>query len=227
MRTDTAHIAWNSRWSTEDGRADWLAAEPEVVALSETIRAGGEEVRALDLGCGVGRHALHFARVGFEAHAIDMAEAGVEQVRQSAAAMGVTVEASVAPMTQLPFPDGHFDYVLSFNVIYHGDGDIVRAAIAEIRRVLKPGGHFQGTMLSKRNVNYGVGEEVAPNTFVRENPPAEAGEEGVKSDKDHPHFYCNANELTELFEGFELYRLEDRQQKPGGWHWHFTAERLG
>ena len=217
MKTDTAHIIWNARWSTTEGRAAWLVADPEVVTLSEKLKAKGEPVRALDLGCGVGRHALHFARLGFETSAIDMAEAGVEQVRQFAQSEGLDIEAAVAPMTALPFPDGHFDYVLSFNVIYHGDGDIVRTAIREIHRVLKPGGHFQGTMLSKRNGNFGKGTEVATDTFVREG----------HSDKDHPHFYCNANELTELFAGFELYKLEDgTQEKPESWHWHMIAERL-
>ena len=34
--------------------------------------------------------------------------------------------------------------------------------------ILKPGGIFQGTMLSKRNAGFGLGAEVAPDTFVRE-----------------------------------------------------------
>src|SRR3546814_2143005 len=69
-------------------------------------------------------------------------------------------------MTDLPYADASFDYVLSFNVIYHGDAGVVGRAVAEIYRVLKPGGLFHGTLLSKRNRNYGLGREIAPDTFV-------------------------------------------------------------
>src|SRR3546814_5224903 len=112
-------------------------------------------------------------------------------------------------MTELPYADASFDYLLSFNVIYHGDGGVVARAIAEIQRVLKPGGLFHGTLLSKRNGSYGLGEEIAPHTFVI------AGAEG---DKGHPHFYCNAAELVTLFAAFEPLSLVDREhERPGHW----------
>ncbi len=34
--------------------------------------------------------------------------------------------------------------------------------------MLKPGGHYQGTMLSKRDRNSGLGREIAPDTFISE-----------------------------------------------------------
>ena len=221
MKTDTAHRAWDVRWSSVEGRADWLAAEPDVVATATELSGRLGPVRALDLGCGVGRHALLFARLDFETSAVDLAEAGLAEVRSSAMDEGLEIDARLAPMTELPFADQTFDYVLSFNVLYHGDPGVVRAAIDEIRRVLKPGGLFQGTMLSQRNAGYGLGTEVAPDTFVRD-----AGEEMDDSDKVHPHFYCNAEGLVRLYEGFELLSLRDElHSKPGSWHWHMVAER--
>lgn len=215
-RTDTAHFAWDKRWQTEEGRADWLKPAEDVAMLISSLQQDGP-VKALDLGCGVGRHALAFARAGFETHAVDLSEAGLQELEKSAKAGGVEVTAQLAPMTELPFEDNTFDYVLSFNVIYHGDPDIVKKAISEIARVLKPGGVYQGTMLSKRNGNFGLGTEVAPDTYVREGD----------DDKDHPHFYCNAAELVALFDGFELRSLEDKlHSKPGSWHWHLVAELL-
>jgi len=121
-------------------------------------------------------------------------------------------------MTELPYPDATFDFVLAWNVIYHGDRDVVSRAIAEIRRVLRPGGLYQGTMLSKRDTLFGQGTEVASDTFVLDDV----------SDKAHPHFYCNAAELVALFAGFELWSLEDwEHRRPGSYHWHLLAERLG
>lgn len=222
MKTDTAHRAWDLRWGTAEGRADWLVPEPDVLALAEELADRGGLVTALDLGCGVGRHALLFARTGFDTTAVDLAEAGLAEVRRSAEEEGLSLKTEVAAMTALPFADGAFDYVLAFNVLYHGDPGIVRTAIGEIRRVLKPGGVFQGTMLSKRNEGFGVGTEVAPDTFIRDSGDPD------DSDKVHPHFYCNAAELVALFAGFELRSLRDAvHRKPGSWHWHLVADRLG
>lgn len=222
MKTDTAHRAWDLRWGTVEGRAEWLKPDADVAELAEELAGSGRPIAALDLGCGVGRHALLFARLGLDTTAIDMSEQGIAEVRRNAEDEGLTIKADVAAMTELPFADGTFDYVLSFNVIYHGDPEIVRRTVAEIRRVLKPGGTFQGTMLSKRNAGFGIGTEVAPNTFVRE------AEDGDDSDKSHPHFYCDAAGLVELLSGFELMSLRDVEQKrPGAWHWQFVAERLG
>jgi tellurite methyltransferase len=218
MKTDTAHFTWNDRWASEAGRADWLKPDADVVELAAQLLSDGGTTRVLDMGCGVGRHALHLASLGFETHAVDMAEAGTAELARKAHEAGLDIATEIAPMTQLPYPDGYFDYVLAFNVIYHGDGKIVRGAVSEIARVLRPGGIYQGTMLTKRNVNFGRGTEIAPDTFVVESD----------DDKDHPHFYCNGAELLALFDGFEVMSLTSRtHQKPGSWHWHLVMQKNG
>ena len=216
-RTDTAHHHWDKLWQIADGRADWLEPDPDVLAFAKSRFAAGDRV-ALDLGCGVGRHALALAEIGFETSTMDASPAGLDELSKAAAARGLGITCRQAEMTALPYDDHTFDDVLSFNVIYHGDPDVVRRAIGEIARVLRPGGHYLGTMLSKRNRNFGLGREIAPNTFVNED----------QSDKAHPHFYCNAAELIALFDGFELLSPEDRpHSRPDSWHWHMIAERTG
>lgn len=222
MKTDTAHQAWDSMWGTTEGRAEWLVPHPEVLDVAEDLAGRSHPVKALDLGCGIGRHALLFARLGFDTTAVDLAEQGLAEVRRRADAEGLSLTTQAAPMTALPFGDGEFDYVLAFNVLYHGDRAVAQTAFGEIARILKPKATFQATMLSKRNAGFGLGTEISPNTFVRE-----AGE-GDDSDKVHPHFYCNAVELVDLLAGFDLLSLRDVAQKhPGHMHWQFVAERLG
>jgi tellurite methyltransferase len=106
--------------------------------------------------------------------------------------------------------------VLSWNVIYHGNRGDVGHRLGEIWRVLKPGAPFQGTMLTTRNSNYGVGRTVAPDTFVIN------GQE----EKGHPHFYCDAAGLIALIIGFDLLSLTQQEhRKRESWHWHIIAER--
>lgn len=214
LTTATAHQAWDAVWQDAAGREAWLTVEPDIAAVVPLLKERGAR-RTLDLGCGVGRHVRLFASEGFESHGLDGSESGIAFTRSAAEQDGLTVDLRVGRMTALPYADDFFDYVLSFNVIYHGDRTVVAKAVSEIRRVLKPDGLFQGTMLSKRNGHYGKGTEVAPDTFVLD---------GV-DDKDHPHFYCNAAELVTLFEGFELLSLGDRlHNHPEHWHWHLLAE---
>lgn len=216
MRTDTAHRKWNETWGSEEGRRAWSRAEPDVLECAREAFARGARA-ALDLGCGVGRHALALAGLGFDVDALDGSEVGLAMLERSAAEAGLAVRTHRGLMTELPFADGRFDYLLTFNVIYHGDPSVVTKTLDEIRRVLKPGGTLQLTMLSRRNVNFGRGEEIAPDTFV----VPDAGD-----DKVHPHFYCDAAGLVALLSGFELKSLFDKERKQGHWHWHAVAERL-
>jgi len=217
MATGSAIDSWNKRWGTEAGRADWIDAHPAVLALIPELKARGAR-RVLDLGCGVGRHALLLAEAGFEVEAFDGSEAGLAVLGETAKARGFALGLRHGNADSLPYPDGTFDFVLSWNVIYHGTLGDVGGRIAEIWRVLKPGGLYQGTMLPTRNVNYGIGRLVAPGTFVNDAPDEERA---------HPHFYCDAATLVALFSGFELLGLsQEVQRKPGSWHWNVLAERL-
>lgn len=212
----TAFREWDERWKTTSGRTGWTVPEPDVLATARRLRAAGAAA-ALDMGCGIGRHTVVLAEAGFAVAAVDASESGLRFAAATLAESELTADFRVAPMTDLPFADGAFDYVLAWNVIYHGDPAVVRRAIAEIRRVLRPGGTYQGTMLSKRNVTFARGREVAPDTWVLD---------GV-SDKSHPHYYCNARELVALFDGFELRSLYDAEHEtPGTFHWHVVAERI-
>jgi ubiquinone/menaquinone biosynthesis C-methylase UbiE len=94
---------------------------------------------------------LLFAEHGFAVEAIDGAAAGLDFACREAAARGLRLSLRLADADALPFADESFDYVLSWNVIFHGTMGDVGRRIAEIWRVLKPGGLYQGTMLSKRD----------------------------------------------------------------------------
>ena len=216
LSTATAHHAWDKRWAKPENEPGWSAADPGVVAVAEGLLKERGGRRVLDLGCGIGRHALMFAGAGYDVTAIDGSPAGLAALNDSAKASGLSIRIDEGLMTDLPYADGSFDYVLAFNVIYHGEPGIVRRSIEEIRRVLVPDGLFQGTMLSKRNAKFGVGTKVAPDTYLK----------GDGDETEHPHFYCAAGELCALFEGFEPLSLLDRlHEKPGSWHWHLLAER--
>jgi SAM-dependent methyltransferase len=214
----TAHRHWDEVWKTSGGRADWSTVDPWVAGTVDLLRERRVR-RVLDLACGVGRHAVFLARSGFDTWAVDASASAVEHTRAAAGEAGVEVDLRVGPMDRLPYEDDHFDYVLAYNAIYHGDREAVRATVREIHRVLKPGGLYQVTMLSHRNHQFGKGVEVGEGTFVQ--PDA-------TDDKVHPHHYCDAAGLISLHQPAALLMAHDHEHAaPGSFHWHCLFELSG
>ncbi len=102
--------------------------------------------RVLDLGCGFGRHAYEALRRGAHVVACDLGHNELVQVRSTSAVMwddgekpeGTMLETSVGDATCLPFADGSFDRIIASEVMEHIEND--EAALAELTRVLRPGG---------------------------------------------------------------------------------------
>jgi ubiquinone/menaquinone biosynthesis C-methylase UbiE len=99
----------------------------------------GPGIRVLDAGCGRGEVLLACAARGAVVAGADYAEAAVEITRETLAEVeGADVRR--ADLTDLPWPDCSFDRVLLGDVIEHVDPDQTPAVLAELRRVLRPGG---------------------------------------------------------------------------------------
>lgn len=89
--------------------------------------------RILDAGCGTGNNVSHLSRLG-QAVGIDLSEEALRFCRLR------DVAVARAAIGSLPFPDGVFGLVTSFDVLYHRWVVDDRAALRELARVLRPGG---------------------------------------------------------------------------------------
>jgi len=81
-----------------------------------------------------------FAEQGMDAHGIDISERQIELSRAFCAETGLVVSLRRADMRALPHEDEAFDYVYEHYSMCHLDADDTARALAEMRRVLKPGG---------------------------------------------------------------------------------------
>lgn len=95
-----------------------------------------EGLRGLDLGCGHGHHCRALRGAGVRVVGVDPA------VRSAQHAGRLAVPVAAADGLALPFPDQSFDFVYAIGVIHHIDPRDRCRVMAEIRRVLSPGGCF-------------------------------------------------------------------------------------
>ena len=153
-------------YATEEGLAGRKAAYqfaegPDARQVAFEVVAESAPQRILEVGCGEGELAERFMReLGCEVVASDQSERMVELTR----ARGV--DARVADVQALPFDDAEFDCALAAWMLYHVP-DVDRA-LAELARVLRPGGRLVAVTNSSEHLSelFDVLEkERAPVTF--------------------------------------------------------------
>ena len=108
--------------------------------------------RGLDVGCGTGVLAARLARAGWTMTGADPSGGMLDVLR----ARSPEVTAVQASGTALPFPDDAFDVVLSVATLHHiADADDVRRTLAEMVRVVRPGGRVLVWDHNPRNPYWG------------------------------------------------------------------------
>lgn len=164
---------------------------PWIKARLERAAARLEGKHLLEIGCGMGFDSVEFLRRGVRVTATDLTPTAVELARQHFEVEGLEpVDVRVENVRDLSFPDETFDAVWARGVL-HVTGD-TREALAEIHRVLKPGGraiisHFYRrpswmywvTLLGRENVE-----------FEEEDPPV--------------NDFLTEREVLDMFEGFRV-----------------------
>jgi SAM-dependent methyltransferase len=154
---------------------------PERIPL--LVAAVGRGKRVLDLGCRSGALTRHFLE-GNSVVGLDVDANALEK----AAALGIEpVQANVEE--PLPFDDGSFDAVVAGELLEHLQ--FPDALVAEIRRVLRPGGVLAGSVPNAFRVQSRL-------RFLRGNPP--------EDDPTHLRMFSPAA-LRELLAGFERVEL--------------------
>lgn len=132
----------------------WFRGRRMLFASEIRLLGIAPSARVLDVGTGTGANLRMLRDNGFRN--VTGTDASPEAVKYCAAkGLG---EVQLGDIVSLPFAGGHFDLVLATDVIEHVDDD--RGALAELYRVLAPGGHLLLTVPAFPSL-WGLQDEVA------------------------------------------------------------------
>ncbi|WP_314621794.1 class I SAM-dependent methyltransferase [Streptomyces stackebrandtii] len=150
---------WQSTYSAHPGMYGEEPSAPAVHAASVFRSAGARDL--LELGAGHGRDALYFADEGFTVRATDFSATGLEQLRRAALARGTAERVSTDVhdvRDPLPLPDASVDAVFAHMLLCMAlSTEEIRALVADVARVLRPGGIFVYTVRHTGDAHYGAG----------------------------------------------------------------------
>src|SRR5688500_3047937 len=138
--------------------ADWAQRRAVTALISNAGELSGQ--RVLDVGCGTGRWTALLAAAGAEAIGIDRSETMLAEARRRRPGLDFRRMSA----TRLEFPADSFDLATAVTVVQHLEPADQALAVAEIARVVRPGGHVLALDRVGRGSAFAAGHGTHPRT---------------------------------------------------------------
>ncbi len=135
---------WDPEWERIFQTESWgrYPSESLVRFIGRELktREDRSSIRVLEIGSGNGSQIWFLAREGLDAHGVEGSETAVRQCLERLDAEQLSATVLVGDAIALEYEDASFDYVIDIQCLTCMPVDIAVKAVAEARRVLKPGG---------------------------------------------------------------------------------------
>ena len=141
---------YSLEWFLDVERYRYTDYAPWMPRVMEFDRHAGEQV--LEIGGGMGTDLAQFARNGASVTDVDLSEGHLRLAQENFRLRGLTGRFVHDDGESLPFDDNTFDLVYSNGVIHHTPN--TGRAVAEMRRVLKPGGRAIAMVYAENSLQY-------------------------------------------------------------------------
>lgn len=192
-------------WENIFASRGWGAYPPEELVrfIARNFRNAPDrsQVRVLEIGCGPGPNIWFLAREGYAAAGIDGSPTAIRQAEARLKVEGLPpADLKAGDFSSLPWSNSSFDAVVDVAALYANTMSTINATVAEIHRVLKPGGLFFGKMFGDQCTGSDSGVMIEPGTMSRPTSGPCAGNELA-------HFFAR-EELPALFADFDELRID-------------------
>lgn len=164
--TDNAASWWDGFYADRSKPVPFFVAKPDESLVSYLERGLISTGRALDLGCGPGRNALHLASLGFEVDAVDLSPAAIAWAEDRAreARAGIRFHCGDAFTLAGTALDRPYDLIHDSGCFHHLPPHRRISYLSLLDRLLAPGGHFALTCFAAG----GMGSEVPDADLYRQ-----------------------------------------------------------
>lgn len=129
-----------------EGVDSFRHADPRLEYLARQLRPGE---RVLNIGVGSGALERMATAKGVEMWALDPSARTIEKLRET---LDLGARAQSGYSQEMPFADDQFDALIMSEVLEHLEPEIFDRTLAEVHRVLKPGGRFIGTVPARERL---------------------------------------------------------------------------
>lgn len=187
-------VIWD--WK-KNGKDFWSRPVTHAAYLGQRWLSHGKST-VLDLGAGLGRNSVYFAKqYNLRVTAIDISEYAINYVKQAAIEENVMVDAVKGDMFNTPFTSSSFDCVFAYDITSNLTTSEFEKLLAEINRVVKPGGEIYITLLSESSANY---KNAKPEDHLDKNTIKVLDEDGTERHE----FYVDIDDIVKYFGKFDF-----------------------
>jgi SAM-dependent methyltransferase len=187
-------------WTLDGDETSWSAwaetmadapASPfmlEAIAFEDMPRKGW----AVDLGCGTGRAFLPLSEAGYRVIGLDPTLQGIWLSQQRINRERIEAYPLLASAARVPLASESIAFILALSILFHLSQGELASALAEIRRLLLPGG---------KAVLHFLDREDWRRTLAREIPPEQAPVPGYRA---VVTCFCSQGQIREWVAGARL-----------------------
>ncbi|MFG2341059.1 class I SAM-dependent methyltransferase [Streptomyces yangpuensis] len=157
---------WDGFYADRSKPVPFFVSKPDENLVSYLDRGLISPGRALDLGCGPGRNALHLASLGFEVDAVDLSPEAVSWASERAREAGADIRFHCGNAFELAATElgGPYDLIYDSGCFHHLPPHRRVSYLALLDRLLAPGGHLGLTCFASG----AMGSELPDAAFYRE-----------------------------------------------------------
>ncbi|MFH1828328.1 MAG: class I SAM-dependent methyltransferase [Nanoarchaeota archaeon] len=173
---------------------------PDLEKLIPYLKSQGI-VKILDEGCGNGRDTIYLAQQGFVVSAVDTSQTAIDVAKRNS--VDLDIDYRVCDLTNLPYQDETFDFVLAGHSLEYTGEDIAKC-VSELGRVLKPAKPIYVRILSSNHpFSHKFQDRLYGNSVV-----------GYAIQRDIPIKFFTVEEVRDLFRQFKIEKLNHIVHEP-------------
>ena len=188
-------------WEHESPNYKTRAPQQETLDFIEFLRSKGiTKGKALDIGCGGGRHVIAFAKAGFESYGIDFSKTAINLAKLDAKDKDVNANFKVGNILTSKYPEQSFDIIHDSGCLHHLNRSEQKKYLNIILNLLKPNGYYK-LFCFNENTQFFTGKKIQNKTNFIIN-------------KGHYTFFFSKKHINDLFaKKFKILKVLEEKRK--------------